>query len=151
MEYPLTWKWFLYLKLFRQITCYRPQRSCGKVMFSQASVILFTEEGVYPSMHLGSPPEQTPPVQTPPRADTPQADTPPQCILGYTPPCPVHVGIHTLLPSACWDTCPPAGHCSRRYASYWNAFLFKRAIAIQILKILIINVQIQWVLIVQIK
>ena len=24
-------------------------------------------------------------------------------------------------PSACWDT-PPDGHCSGRYASYWNAF-----------------------------
>ena len=29
---------------------YRPQCSCGKVMFSQASVILFIG-GVYPSMH----------------------------------------------------------------------------------------------------
>ena len=31
---------------------YRPQRSCGKVMFSQASVILFTGGGcLCPSMH----------------------------------------------------------------------------------------------------
>ena len=45
--------------------CYRPQRSCGKVMFLHLSVILFT----------GGPP-------------------------------------------------PPAdGHCSGRYASFWNAFL----------------------------
>ena len=26
---------------------------------------------------------------------------------GETPPCPVHAGIHTPLPSACWDTQPP--------------------------------------------
>ena len=44
---------------------YRPQRSCGKVMFSQASVILF--RGVYPSIHWGRhPPRHTPPGQTPP-------------------------------------------------------------------------------------
>ena len=60
---------------------YRPQRSCGKVMFSQASVILFTRGGVYPSMHWGRHPT--------------------------------------------WeDTPPPDSHCSVRYASYWNAFLF---------------------------
>ena len=35
--------------------CYRPQRSCGKVMFSQASVILFT------GGMSGRPPRQTPP------------------------------------------------------------------------------------------
>ena len=51
---------------------------------------------------------------------------PAQCMLGYTHPCPVHVGIwstsrwyadtpcpvhagiHTPLPSACWDTHTPA-------------------------------------------
>ena len=33
----------------------------------------------------------------------PGADTHP----GQTPPCPVHAGKHTSLPSACWDT-PPA-------------------------------------------
>ena len=58
---------------------YRPKRSCGKVMFSQASVILFT--GGVSQQALG----QTPRMQTPP---------------------------------------PPDGHCSGRYASYWNSFLF---------------------------
>ena len=51
---------------------YRPQRSYGKVMFSQASVILFTA-GCLPDT-----PRQTPPTW----ADTPEADTPP----GQTPP-----------------------------------------------------------------
>ena len=47
-------------------------------------------------------PGQTPwtdaPRQTPSWADTPWADT----------PCPVHAGIHTPLPSACWDTPLPS-------------------------------------------
>ena len=50
---------------------------------------------------LGRPPVQTPPGQTPPlpgQTHTPWADT----------PCTVHAGM--------WST-------SRRYASYWNAFL----------------------------
>ena len=50
-------------------------------------------------------------------------DTPP----GKHPP-----GRHTPLPSSCWDTHTPLpsacldrhGYCCRRYASYWNAFLF---------------------------
>ena len=49
--------------------------------------------------------------QTPSWEDTPRQTPPAQCMLGYTPPCPVHAGIHTPLPSACWDTymCnPPA-------------------------------------------
>ena len=45
---------------------------------------------------------------------------------------PVHAVIHTPFPQADtppWahphlaDTRPPDGYCSRRYASYWNAFL----------------------------
>ena len=97
-------------------------------MFSQASVILFTGGRFVADTPLG---RHTPPGRHPP---------------GQTPPCPVHAGIypllsacwdtHTPLPSACWDTatCPvhaeihatpsPNGHCSGRYASYWNAFLF---------------------------
>ena len=64
-----------------QVYNYRPQRSCGKVIFIHLSVILFTG-GVW----------QTPLY----REDTPWTDTPLD-----TPPLP-----------------------SRRYASYWNAFLF---------------------------
>ena len=95
---------------------YHPQLSCGKVMFSQVSVILFTGGGVWqtPPSPVRHPLGQTPlPKQTPPWTDTPgqrspgrhppQADTPPrqtpplgrhppaQCMLGYTPPpCPAH-------------------------------------------------------------
>ena len=90
---------------------YRPQRSCGKVMFSQVSVILFTG-GVYAQHAL----RQTPPSPgRHPQADTPWEDTPPgrhspprtDTFPGQTPP----PGKHP----------PPDGHCSGRYASYWNA------------------------------
>ena len=105
--------------------CYRPQRSCGKVMFSQASVIL--------SMRGGVPGRLTPWADTrhTPLGRHPLWEDPP----GQTcTPCPVHAGIYTPLPSACWDThplpsaCwdtppPPDSHCSGWYASYWNAFL----------------------------
>ena len=53
---------------------YRPQRSWGKVMFLQVSVILFTG-GLSASVHAGIHP---PPEQTPPRADTPLEQTPPE-------------------------------------------------------------------------
>ena len=59
--------------------------------------------------HGQTPPRQTPQAdtpngQTPPWADTPLGRHPP----GQTHPCPVHAGIHTPLPSACWDTHTPA-------------------------------------------
>ena len=63
-------------------------------MFSQASVILF-KEGACTRARTG----QTPPcpwADTSSWTDTPQADA----------PCPVHAGIHTPLPSACFDTPP---------------------------------------------
>ena len=56
------------------------------------------------------------PVTTPPRQTTPWANTP----LGRHPP------RHTspLGKSSLGRTPPPRdGHCSGRYASYWNAFL----------------------------
>ena len=69
---------------------YRPQRSCGKVMFSQVSVILFTGGGVYaqhalrqtppsPGRHpqADTPWENTPPGRHPPRTDTFPGQTPP--------------------------------------------------------------------------
>ena len=105
---------------------YRPQRSCGKVMFSQASVILFTG-GVWQT--LPPPSEQTPladppPGQTPPpRADTlkgthfPGQTSP----LGRHPP-----GRHPTSADIPWaEILPPRdGYCSGQYASYWNPFLF---------------------------
>ena len=64
---------------------YRPQRSWGKVMFSQACVILFTGGGVCLSACWDTtPPGADTPQSKPPGADTPQsrhtppgADTPP--------------------------------------------------------------------------
>ena len=81
-----------YLKSMLSMRCfhYRPQRSWGKVMFSQASVILLTG-GCLPQCMLGytpleqthhSPWEQTPPPhppgsRLPPRSRHPPDQTPP--------------------------------------------------------------------------
>ena len=84
---------------------YRPQRSWGKVMFLQVSVILFTRGDVcqvYAGIHPPTPRDQRQTPAPPPRADTtpswadilpplgPETDTlplgrrpPEQCILGY--------------------------------------------------------------------
>ena len=79
---------FLVLLFYWFPSFYRLQQSCGKVMFLQLSVILFTG-GYLP---------HTPPWADIPLVDTPLDRHPPvQCMLGYTPPCPVHVGIHNPL------------------------------------------------------
>ena len=72
---------------------YRLQRSSGKVMFSQASLILTTGGGVHPSMHWGRHPlplcmlGYTAPQPYTPWADTPQANIPPGRLPpGQTPP-----------------------------------------------------------------
>ena len=71
------------------VSYYRPQRSCGKVMFLHLSVILFTE-GVSVSVHAGiSLLRVDTPRQTPPWADTPPCPV----HSGIHPPCPVHAGI----------------------------------------------------------
>ena len=99
-------------------TCYHPQCSCGKVMFSQASVIL----------SIGGRGCVADPS---PRAD-PQSDTP----LGRHPqqtPTPWQTPVQTppsqTPPSACWDTHTPA-QCMLGYTPlYWNAFLYKYEIS----------------------
>ena len=79
--------------------CYRPQRSCGKIMFLYLSVILFTM-GV-----SGRPPRQVLSWADTPRADSPRADSP---------------RAHTSWAER-------DSHCSRWYVSYWNAFLLPPA------------------------
>ena len=89
-----------------------------------------------------SPPVRHPPGQIPSLGRHPLALTPPADPCGQTPPPGYPPGKTTPLPSACWDTHPmpsacwdthplpsacwdtPSCHCSRRYASYWNAFLY---------------------------
>ena len=86
---------------------YRPQRSCGKVMFLHLSVILSTG-GVSASVHAGIHPHgQTPPSHPPGQT------TPGRHPLGRHP-----LGRYTLPP-------PADGYCSGRYTSYWNAFLLR--------------------------
>ena len=78
--------------------------SCGKVMFSKASVIPSTGEGCTP---LG---------QTPPRTDTPRG----RHLPGQTPP-PGQTPSRQIPQTG--RPLPQDGHCSGRYASYWNVFL----------------------------
>ena len=92
-EYSIFNKIYIGLRLeqieFQEGCFYRPQRSCGKVMFSQVSVIL-SAGGAYLGSHpLGRHPTCTdtpwadPPGRQPPWADTqppPGADSP-----GHTP------------------------------------------------------------------
>ena len=84
------------------------KRSCRKVMFLHLLVILFTGS-VYPSMHWGrhTPLGQTHPPwpDTPVWAYTPPEQTPPS---GQTTPGRHLPGQTSPLPSACWDTHPPA-------------------------------------------
>ena len=77
-----------------------------------------SQGGMYPSMHWADTP--------PPRAHTPLPGHTPSWV--DTPP-----GRHPLH-SACWDTRPPPrrGHCSGRYASYWDALLLAASFQILI-------------------
>ena len=86
---------------------YRPQQSCGKVMFLHLSVILFTGGGLLHNRPGQTPPRQIPwantsPGQTLPGQTPPSRHPPAQCMLRYTP---------SPLPSACWDTHPLPGPC----------------------------------------
>ena len=74
------------------------KRSCGKVMFTARNVVcVFT--GFCHSVHRGGESQHAlgrhPPGQTPPA----------QCMLGYTPPCPVHAGIHPPQWPLQWTVC----------------------------------------------
>ena len=107
---------------FGQGNIYRPQRSCGKVMFLQLSVILFTGGD---SVHRGGV------WQTPPREDTPAQQTPTAADGTHT------TGMHSCFTGVCLsrggvpdrDPPPPPDRdhpCmvkSGRYAYCLNAFL----------------------------
>ena len=101
---------------------YRPQRSCGKVIFLHLSVILFTGGclGRHPLLGrlslLGRHPlKQTLPPYYPLRQISP----------GQTPLADTPLFRHPLWANTWADTPRPGdGHCSGRFASYWNAFLF---------------------------
>ena len=84
---------------------YCPQRSWGKVIFSQASVILLTGGGL-PQCMLGYHPPPPPPPPHPPSRH-PREQTPPRA------------GADTNQSRACWEIWSMRG----RYASYWNAIL----------------------------
>ena len=84
---------------------YRPQRSCGKVMFLHLSVILFTG-GVSAPVHAGIQPSwaDTAPGQTPLLSSA--------CWDTHLP-CPVHAGIH--MATAADGTHPTGMHSCACY------------------------------------
>ena len=96
---------------------YRPERSWAKVMFLQASVILLTGGCVcqVPPPGPGTPPGTrcTPQDQVPPQDQVHPPGT------RYTPRGPGTPPRDQVHP-------PEIRPTSGRYASYWNAFLFKR-------------------------
>ena len=65
-------QFLIHCNILEEIHLYRPQRSCGKVMFLHLSC--HSVQGVCPSACWDTHP-------------------PAQCMLGYTPLCPVHAGI----------------------------------------------------------
>ena len=104
--------------------------SCGKIMFLHLSISHSVHRGCvwWTSPWADAPLAGTPPPQadtttrqTPPLADTPQARTPKQAPLP---------GRHPTGETLPGQTSPSPwalhGHCSGRYASYWNAFLFDK-------------------------
>ena len=108
----------------------------AKVIFLHMYVILFTEgRGLSASVHAGIPTPQSP-EQTPPRADTPWSRHPPK---SRHPPGNRHPsGADTPLGADPPGADPPGADIpqsrhppgnirsmSSRYASYWNAFLFR--------------------------
>ena len=86
---------------------YHQQQSWGKVIFSQASVILLTG-----GVCLSACWDTATPEQAPPRADNPLEQTPQD-----QAPLP---GADTPRRRACWETRSTRG----RYGSYWNAILY---------------------------
>ena len=82
--------------ILKKTDFYRPQPSWGKVIFSQASVILSTWEGCL--VHAGA------------------------CSGGgpYSGGAP---GPGGSGPGGAWWRPPRDGYCCGRYASYWNTFL----------------------------
>ena len=85
------------------------KQSCGKVMFLHLSVSHSVHRGVSASVHAG--------IHTPLGRHPPPPSRNP---LGRQPPPPGQTPAPGQIPH------PADGHCSRRYASYWNAFLFIR-------------------------
>ena len=96
-RYASYWNAFLFALSSEALPLYCPQRSYGKVMFSQACVTKSVHRGVYPSMHWDRQPSwsDTSLVRPLPWSETPLADIP----LGKHPiPSDRYRPRQTLLP-----------------------------------------------------
>ena len=107
------------------ICCYRPQRSWGKVIFSQASVILLMGCvcsrgwcGADTPLEQTHPLEQTSPTRADtPRADTPRADTPrSRHPCEQTPPWSRHPQEQTPP----WEQTPPGAGTPLGISTPWE-------------------------------
>ena len=132
---------------YRIFSDYRPQTKFAKVMFLHLSVSHSVHRGEYLGQvpprqvhpqgrytpQAGTPPSRYTPWQVHPQAGTPQAGTPPKQVhpLGRYTPGQVHPpGRHTPPGTNPGQVPPPSRYyeirsMSGRYASYWNAFLFR--------------------------
>ena len=115
------------------IAFYHPQRSWGKVIFSQASVILSTGGGEYLGRYTPPRTRCPPGTRCPPQTrHTPRPGTPPWDQVPHRPG--THPDQYTPWDEVHppWDQVPPWSSACReiratsgRYSSYWNAFLFQ--------------------------
>ena len=98
------------------VFCYRPQRSCGKVIFSQACVknSVHWGGGCLPQCMLG----YTPRADTPSRVDTPSDRQLPWADIPW----------QTLPPPGSRHPLPADGYCCEWHVSSWNAFLLRLAL-----------------------
>ena len=137
----------------KSVYFYRPQRGCEGYVFTASvcphgvGVSASVHAGIPPSPGVDTPPEQIPQEQTPPRADNHREQTSPGSRHHPPPPPPSRSRNPTNYFFAFFGIVfafffffsffcifklplpPPVdtgdGHCCGRYASYWNAFLFK--------------------------
>ena len=100
----------------KDLTGFQPKTDTGTVYCTiviknaiVVTVVMFLHLSVSHSVHRGDVCQTPPPEQTPPCANSPLGRHPPQADPTWQTPTPP----------------PPAdGYCSKRYASYWNTFLF---------------------------
>ena len=100
-----------FYNFFEKIHFYLPQRSCGKVIFSQASVSHSAHKGVYPNLHWGKHPP-------PPGQGVMLCFYTFLSVILFTGVCAWSRG------GGCLVETPRDGYCCGRFASYLNAFLF---------------------------
>ena len=109
--------------VFIKYSFYCPQKNCGKVMFSEVSVILFTGFPMWriPMMNRGMGTYPRAPHTLPPPLPPPHTHTLPPATDIWWPPPVQTCSLEDLPPPPVLTS--SGGHRTGRYASYWNADL----------------------------